>query len=128
MALRALAPAGRTVHDDQAPGTAVAPWIVVGLSVPETLLAETGTHGGTARWWVTVSAQTAAQARVIAQECLDAWTEARVDVPGYLVGTLRPKVADGPYAAGLTATDTNLKYQVVRLGFDLTVSRVPVPA
>jgi hypothetical protein len=127
-ALRALAPAGRTVYDDQAPGTGNAPWVVVGLHVPTSILAMVGTHGGTASWTVTVCGATAGQARVIADECDRAWSGARVDVPGYSLGALVPKGATGPYASGLTALDTDLRYQVVRLTYDVTLSRVPVPA
>ena len=127
LALAALAPAGTAFHDDEAPGGGDPPWIVGGLQVPESILAETGTHGGTARWWVTVSASNGAQARVVAQECMDAWDEARVSVPGWKLGTLRHKTATGPYPAGLTDTDTDLRFQVVRLGFDLTLSRAPAP-
>lgn len=122
LALKALAPAGRTFYDDQAPGSPSPPWIVGSLQVPEAVLAETGTHGGVARWTVTVAASTGSQARVVAQECMDAWNEARVSVPGWKIGTLRHKTATGPYPAGLTAADTDLRFQVVRLGFDLTLS------
>jgi len=122
-ALRALAPVGWTIYDDEAPGSAVAPWVVVGLQVPESILAETGSHGGTARWWVTVSAETAGQARVIADACDKAWSGAGVRVPGFTLGALRPGPPSGPYPAGLTALDTNLRFQVVRMPFDLTLSR-----
>lgn len=122
LALKALAPAGRTFYDDQATSTPTPPWIVGGLQVPESILAETGAHGGVARWMVTVAASTAAQARVVAQECMDAWSEARVSVAGWQIGTLRHKTATGPFPAGLTVTDTDLRFQVVRLGFDLTLS------
>lgn len=125
LALRALAPAGATFHDDEAPGDAVAPWIVGSLQVPESILAETGAHGGVARWWVTVSGATAAQARVVAQECMESWAESRISVGGWQIGALRHASAAGPYPAGLTATDTDLRYQVVRLGFNLTISRIP---
>lgn len=129
LALKALAPAGRTFFDDQAPGTAEAPWLVGGLEVPEPKSGEAArTFGATATWRVTVSGATAAQARVIAQEAELAWSGARVSVPGYVTGPLRPPRTRGPYPAGLTATDTNLRFQVVVLEFDLTVSRVPQPA
>lgn len=126
-ALKALAPEARTFYDDQAPDDAIAPWIVGGLQVPESILAETGSHGGTARWRVTVAASTGAQARVVAQECMTAWSEARVSVLGWALGVLRHKTSTGPYAAGINETDTNLRFQVVHLGFDLTMSRLPIP-
>lgn len=122
-ALRALAPAGRTIYDDQAADDAAAPWIVVGLRVPAPLLAEAGMHGGVAEWVVTVCGETAAQARVVADECATAWAEARVTVSGWSVGALRQQEPTGPYPAGLDATDTDLRFQVVRLPFSLTLSR-----
>jgi hypothetical protein len=125
LALEALAPAGRTFYADEAPGGAEAPWVVGSLQIPASILAETGSHGGVARWRVTISGATAAQARVVAQECLDAWSEARVSLDGWTVGVLRHKTVIGPYAAGMTETDTDLRFQVVHLGFDLTVSRTP---
>lgn len=128
LALEALAPAGRTFYADEAPGSAEAPWVVGSLQIPASILAETGSHGGVARWRVTVSGATAAQARVVSQECMDAWDEARISVPGWILGTLRHKTSSGPYAAGRTVTDTDLRFQVVHLGFDLTASRVPQPA
>ena len=122
-ALKALAPAGRTVYDDQAADDATAPWIVVSLRVPAPLLAETGTHGGVAEWVVTVCGETAGPARVSADECAAAWSDARVMVSGWSIGTLRPQSPRGPYPAGLDALDTDLCFQVVRLPFSLTLSR-----
>lgn len=123
-ALAARAPAGRTFYDDEAESSAVAPWIVGSLAMPEPRpnLAG-GAHGGVARWWVTVSAATAGQARVIAQQAVDAWGGARVSVAGYSPFTLVHRHTSGPYAAGMTATDTDLRYQVIRLGFDLVASQ-----
>lgn len=122
-ALKALAPTGWTIYEDQAPDDAKAPWIVVGLQVPAAILAETGSHGGTATWQVTVCGSTAGQARIIAGQCSAAWTDAHVAVPGFTIGALRPKDPSGPYPAGINALDTNLRFQVVRLPFDLTLSR-----
>jgi hypothetical protein len=128
LALKALAPAGRTFYDDQAPGDATAPWLVGSLLVPESKVSLAATrHGSTAIFRVTVAAETGAQARVIAQEAEDAWTGVRMVVPGWTLGAVRPPRVRGPYAAGLTATDTNLRFQVVVLEFDLTASRVPIP-
>lgn len=126
-ALAALAPDGIQFHDDEAPGGAVAPWIVGSLSVPEGIEGGEGaSHGGVARWWVTVSALTGSQARVQAERARQAWGGARVSVPGYALGVLVHRHSTGPYSAGMTAIDTNLRFRVVRLGFDLTMSRRPL--
>jgi len=126
LALKALAPAGRTFYDDEAPSDAVAPWLVGSLQMPESILHfAAGSHGGVARWWVTVAAETAAQARVVAHEAVLAWSGSRVSVAGYMASAVSHRYSNGPYAAGMTATDTNLRFQVVRLGFDLTVSATP---
>lgn len=124
-ALKAIAPAGITFYDDEAPATAEAPWLVGSLAVPQSRrnLAG-GAHGGTTTWWVTVAASTAAQARVWAQKSMDAWGGARVVVDGYSSFALVHDYSNGPYPAGLTATDTNLRFQVVRLGFGLVASQV----
>lgn len=127
-ALKALAPPARTFFDDQAPDTAEAPWLIGSLAMPEPRAnLAGGSHGGIARWWVTVSALTGGQARVHAQEASDAWGGARVSVPGYSAFVLVQRYANGPYAAGLTATDTDLRFQVVRLGFDLVASQLATP-
>lgn len=128
-ALAALAPAGRTFHEDEAPDDTAAPWIVGSLEVPENIEGGQGSsHGGVARWWVTVAALTAGQARVVAEEARLAWGGARISVSGYALGVVVHRFANGPYKAGLTATDTSLRYQVVRLRFDLTISHIPVEA
>lgn len=125
-ALAALAPAGRTFHDDEAPGDAVAPWVVGSLAMPESVLNFAGgAHGGVARWWVTVAASTAAHARVVAHEAVLAWSGARISVSGYQISAVSHRYSNGPYAAGMKATDTDLRFQVIRLGFDLTVSATP---
>lgn len=124
VALKAIAPAGRTFHDDQAPTNAVAPWLVGSLEIPEPRpnLAG-GSHGGVSRFWVTVAAKTGGQARVIAAEAIAAWGGKRVAVAGYSAFTVVHRTSSGPYAAGMTATDTDLRFQVVRLGFDLVASQ-----
>lgn len=127
-ALKLLAPAGRTFFDDQASGSPTAPWIVGSLQMPDAIESLASRRiAGTAAWRVKVAASTAASARVIAWECEGAWSGRRVTVPGWTLSALRPPRATGPYPAGLTATDTNLAYQVVALEFDLTVSEIPVP-
>ncbi|GAB3166614.1 hypothetical protein GCM10027059_25830 [Myceligenerans halotolerans] len=126
LALAALAPVPHPFHDDEAPGNAVAPWLVGSLSMPDNIEGGAGSsHGGVARWWVTVAALTAGQARVIGEEARLAWSGARVAVAGYSLGVVVHRYSTGPYRAGLTATDTDLRYQVARLGFDLTISRIP---
>lgn len=124
-ALKALAPATLPFHNDEAPGTAVAPWLVGSLAMPTpTANLAGGSHGGMARWWVTVAALTGSQARVHAAQAIGAWGGARVAVTGYSPFVVVHRTATGPYAAGLTATDTDLRFQVVRLGFDLVASSI----
>lgn len=126
-ALKALRPTSRTFHDFQAPTNATAPWLVGNLQMPRPkpgLVANT--HGATATFRVTVAATTGAQALVIASEAEAEWSGKRLEVDGWICGALRPPRMTGPYAAGSTATDTDLRYQVVVLEFDLTVSRLPV--
>ncbi|MFE5309702.1 hypothetical protein [Isoptericola sp. NPDC056605] len=127
-ALKALRPTVPALtpafHDFQASNTATAPWLVGNLQMPEPIPGMVAnTHGATATWRVTVSAKTGVQALVLADAAEQAWKGARITVPGYAVGALRPPRITGPYAAGLTATDTDLRFQVVVLEFDLTVSR-----
>jgi hypothetical protein len=126
VALKALAPAGRTFYDDEAPGDAAAPWIVGSLQMPEPKASLAGTRvAGTATWRVVVASLTGGQARVVADQAETAWTGARVSVPGYTAGAVRPPRVRGPYAAGRTVTDTDLRFQVVVLEFDLTISPTP---
>lgn len=122
-ALKALAPAGRTFYDDEAPDSAVAPWLVGSLQMPEPKpnLASRSS-GGTATFRLTVAGATGAQARVVAAEAEAAWSGARVTVDGYVTGSVRPPRVRGPYPAGMTATDTDLRFQVVVMEFDLTAS------
>lgn len=125
-ALKALRPPSRNFHDFQAPTGAAAPWLVGNLQMPRPkpgLVANT--HGATATFRVTVAATTGAQALIVAGEAEDAWSGARITVDGWICGALRPPRMTGPYAAGATETDTDLRFQVVVLEFDLTVSRLP---
>lgn len=126
LALKALAPSGPVFHDDEAPGDAVAPWLVGSLKMPEPITnLAARTSAGTGMWRVTVAAETGAQARVLAAQAETAWSSARVDVDGYVLGSVRPPRVRGPYAAGRTATDTDLQFQVVVMEFDLTFSATP---
>lgn len=126
VALAALAPAGRTFYDDEAKGTVTAPWIVGSLQMPDPIAnLAARKSGGTATWRVTVAGATGGQARVVAAEAEAAWLGARVSAPGYVTGSVRPPRVTGPYPAGLTATDTDLRFQVVVMEFDLTVSQTP---
>lgn len=123
-ALRALAPSGRSYFDDEASGDSVAPWLVGSLSMPSPRAnLAGGSHGGVATWSVWVVGNTAGQARVNAQFAVDAWGGKRVAVDGYTPFTLVHRLTNGPYAAGRTVTDTNLRFQVIRLGFDLVASQ-----
>ena len=126
LALKALAPTGRTFYDDEAPGTGEAPWLVGSLQIPAPIPNLAGRKSaGTATWRLTVAALTGGQARVLASEAEDAWTGAYVTVAGYVVGSVRPPRVRGPYPAGRTATDTDLRFQVVVMEFDLTASATP---
>lgn len=125
-ALKALRPPSRAFHDFQAPTNAVAPWLVGNLQMPRPkrgLVANT--HGATATFRVTVAAMTGTQALVVADEAEKAWSGKRLEVEGWICGALLPPRMTGPYPAGATATDTDLKFQVIVLEFDLTVSRLP---
>lgn len=126
LALKALAPAGRTFYDDEAKGAPTAPWIVGSLQMPEPITNMAARKSaGTAIWRVTVAGATGSQARVVAAEAEAAWSGARITVPGYTTGSVRPPRVRGPFAAGLTVTDTDLRFQVVVMEFDLTVSATP---
>lgn len=125
-ALKALRPPSRNFHDFQAPTGATAPWLVGNLQMPRPkpgLVANT--HGATATFRVTVAATTGTQALVIASEAESAWSGKRLTVEGWICGALMPPRMTGPFAAGSTVTDTDLRFQVVVLEFDLTVSRLP---
>lgn len=125
-ALKALRPPSRNFHDFQAPTGATAPWLVGNLQMPRPKPGLVGnTHGATATFRVTAAATTGAQALVLADDAEKAWSGKRITAAGWICGALRPPRMTGPYAAGSTATDTDLRYQVVVLEFDLTVSRLP---
>jgi hypothetical protein len=128
-ALAALAPTKQSsppFYNDEAPSDATAPWLVGSLTMPDPKPNFAGgSHGGTARWWITVAAETAAAARVHAAAAIGAWSGARISVDGYVLGAVVHRYVNGPFRAGMTVTDTNLRFQVVRLGFDLTVSQIP---
>lgn len=117
-AIRALWTGSVTHHTGQAPDDAAAPWIVTGFDAPD--------HYGPARVGtlvVTVAALTESQANFIAAAVDDTFSGARVAVDGFTVGALLADTPTGPYPAGLDATDTNLRFQVVRLPFRFTYSR-----
>ncbi|MGC4151499.1 MAG: hypothetical protein QM628_00275 [Propionicimonas sp.] len=122
-AIRALFPAGATPYEDEAPNTATAPWVVAGFSYPDQIISEgVARLAQTGVLTVTVSALTAAQAVFLAAKVDDSLSGARVTVTGFTVGALQPDGATGPYPAGLTATDTDLRYQVIRLRYAFTYS------
>lgn len=122
--IRALLPAGITTYAGQAPDDAVAPWIVSGFERQETEISEASLpHSFTDSITVTVAALTEDQANFILDQVCTALIGARVTVEGWSVGAIQPPSVRGPYAAGLKATDTDLKYQVIRATFGFTVSR-----
>ena len=123
-AVRALLPSGVTHYAGQAPDDAVAPWIVSGFERQETEISEASLpHSFTDSITVTVAALTEDQANFILDQVCVALIGARVTAAGWSVGAIQPPSVRGPYAAGLTATSTDLKYQVVRGTFPFTVSR-----
>src|ERR1700741_4255563 len=127
-ALKALRPVSRTFHDFQGPSNPSAPWLVGNLQMPRPnrgLVANTPVS--TAIWRITVSALTGTQALVIADEAEAAWSGKRIDAEGWITGAVLPPRMTGPYPAGMTVTDTDLRFQVITLEFDLTVSRMPAP-
>lgn len=125
-ALKALRPVSRNFYDFQAPTNPTPPWLVGNLQVPQPKVGLVANkHGATAAWRVTVAATTGAQALIVAAEAEEAWSGARINADGWICGALRPPRVTGPFAAGTTATDTDLRFQVVVLEFDLTVSRLP---
>lgn len=123
-AIRALVPAGVTHHEGQAPTTAVAPWIVTGFNAPDPTTSEAAqgiAKTGTLTVTITTEAEDATNYWI--EQVDDAFVGAVVALTGWQVGALTPGTRSGPYPAGLTSTDTNLRYQVARLGFRFTYSR-----
>ena len=120
--LAELSPPGRTFFHDLAPATAAAPWIVGSLSAPVPLPGEVSCHGALATWSVTVTAMTAAQARVIAAEAIKAWANAPIALPQISPTVLRHAASTGPYPAGLAEADNDLRFQVVRLDFTALIT------
>ncbi len=123
-AIRALCPNGITHHFGQAPATAAPPWIVTSFNAPEITtseavqqLAKTGTLA------VTIATLTEDSTNFWADAVDTAFAGARVQLDGWTVGALVPDSRRGPYPAGLTATDTDLRFQVARIGFRFTYSR-----
>lgn len=122
-ALHALAPAGIAAFEGEAPSTVAAPWLVTNLESPASQEGETlTTTAATFTWRVTVAAATSLQCLGWISLATAAWRNARVEVPGHNIGTLRGPEVTGPYKAGLTATDTNLRFQVAQLRFSVTIS------
>lgn len=122
-ALHALAPSSIATFQGEAPGGAVAPWLVTNLESPRHIEAEAVTLStGVYTWRVTITGSTSAQVLGFLGDVIEAWQGARVDVAGLAVGSLRGPDVTGPYLAGLTATDTDLRYQVAQVRFSLTVT------
>lgn len=124
-ALKFLAPPGISLHYGEAPGDIAAPWLVANLSDSDPIEGESQTFAtDTWTWRITVAAETTGQCLGWAQQVARAWRNQRIEVPGYSIGALRGPTLQGPYKAGLTATDTNLRYQVAQLRFSLTISEI----
>lgn len=122
-ALHALAPADWPAFQGEAPATASAPWIVTSLEAPAAIEGETVTlSAGVWTWRVTAVGATYSQCLGVLGSVIDAWQNARVEVDGRSVGTLRGPSVTGPYKAGLTALDTNLRFQVSVARFTLVIA------
>ncbi|GMA26198.1 hypothetical protein GCM10025864_39570 [Luteimicrobium album] len=126
-AIKALAPSGITVYSGEAKaiGSAVLtpPWLVLNIETPDSIRSAAATHlAGTGRLKVTVCAADEANCHYWIDAVHEAWRGARVQVPGWAIGTLIQTEQSGPYLAGLTATDTNLRYQVAQVWFSFTAS------
>ena len=124
-ALYDLAPPADVVKNfvGEAPGTATAPWLVLNVETPDSVhnLAR-GHLGGTLRLRVTCVADDVYRCHWLVDQADRAFRGARVSVPGWSTGLLSRTQQSGPYKAGLTATDTNLRYQVAQLWYSLTAS------
>jgi hypothetical protein len=124
-AIRALGPSSSVAptYDGEAPGTAAAPWFVTNIETPDSIRSEAATHtAGTGRLRVTVTARTHNEAHYLLDAVYAAWRGKRVTVDGWNVGTLVQTEQSGPYKAGLTATDTDLRYYVAQVWFSFTCS------
>ena len=122
--IRALVPTGITPHVGQAPATAVAPWIVTGFDAPDITVSEAAQGiSRTGTLTVTVTTETEDSTNFWAEKCDDAFVGVAPVLAGWSVGALTPGDRTGPYPAGMTATDTNLRFQVARLGYRFTYSR-----
>lgn len=123
--VRALRPSGIDHYAGQAPGEPAAPWLVTSFERQETALSEASLpHSFTDALTVTIAALTEDQANLWLDRAATAFTGLQVIVDGWLIGALQAPHVRGPYPAGLTATDTNLRYQVIRATFRFTVSRI----
>lgn len=122
--VRAMLASDVAHYPGQAPDDAVAPWIVSSFERQETEVSEASLpHSFIDALTVTIAALTEDQANFILDQVCGALIGARVEVEGWSVGAIQPPNVRGPYAAGLKATDTDLKYQVIRATFPFTVSR-----
>lgn len=125
-AIRALRPSGIDHYPGQAPDGTDAPWLVTGFDAPDIDLSE-AVQGISKTGTLTVTITT------LTEDSTSWWTEladlafigARALVDGWTVGALVPGDRSGPYPAGLTALDTNLRFQVARLRYRFTYNRNP---
>lgn len=122
-AVRTLLPSGIDHYEGQAPGDPEAPWLVTAFTAPDLEITEgVVVAGSTGEMTVTIAAETEDAANFWAARVDAALLGGRVAVGGWSVGALTPGGRVGPYPAGLTATDTNLRYQVIRLAWRFTYS------
>ena len=107
----------------EADADAVAPWLVLNVETADSIHNFAGGHlGGTLRLRVTCVADEVYRCHWLVDQADRAFRGARVVVPGWATGILSRTQQSGPYKAGLTATDTNLRYQVAQLWYSLTAS------
>ena len=123
-AIRALRPSGIAHHVGQAPANPSPPWLVTGFAAPDITTSEAAQGiARTGTLTVTVASLTEDATNWWADRCDDELIGAQVVLAGWQVGALVPGGRRGPYPAGLTALDTNLKYQVARLDYRFTYGR-----
>ena len=123
-ALRALRPTGIDHYAGQAPANPTPPWLVTGFATPDITASEAALGiAKTGTLTVTIATLTEDATTVWVERVDECYVGARVQVEGWTVGALVAGVRSGPYPAGLTALDTNLRYQVARIGYRFTYSR-----
>lgn len=113
-----------SLYQGQAPDDAVAPWVVSGFRAPEPIVDESGSVSSyTGSVYLTIAALTEDQATFI-DSVMCTLLGQSVTVVGYTVGCLTKGTSSGPYPAGLTASDTDLRFQVIRREMRFTYSKI----